>query len=210
MNETMRNRNAEIKKLLKRRVRLSELLSDLNSNTNTDDYDVYHLKGMMISIDNILSDYVNKCPEGKWLMQIKGMTIEYAAGLLAYFDIRGKTRAIQFIKFSGSDNHGDAYNNNIKQIMDKLSKSFRQEPDSLYGKLNDDKFYDLLRQDINITTARIRADRHMRKIFISHLFEEMYLEEHGKLPERYNDSNCVIIQPEVPYTVSTNNTKEEE
>jgi len=53
---------------------------------------------------------------------------------------------------------------------------------------------------MNIQTAHIRADRYTRKIFLSHLFEEMYRVEYNTLPERYNDANCIIIEPEVPYT----------
>ena len=85
--------------------------------------------------------------------------------------------------------------------MDKIIENFKAEPASLYGKLRYDKFFELLRDDLSIHTAHIRADRYMKKIFISHLFEEMFREEHdGKLPDRYNDAECLIIEPEVPYT----------
>ena len=57
-------------------------------------------------------------------------------------------------------------------------------------------------KEISKVTATIRADRHMIKVFLSHLFEEMFREEHnGKLPKRSsNNENVVIIEPEVPYT----------
>ena len=90
----------------------------------------------------------------------------------------------------------------MRKIIKKIEDNFKSEPDSLYGKLNENKFNELLHDSIvEPFIVRIKADRYMRKVFISHLFEEMYREEHdGKLPDRYNDADRLIIEPEVPYT----------
>lgn len=201
----------EVKKMLRRRDSLLELYINLDNDSNDDNIsistiDIYKngcdsISKIMTDIDNQLLKYAKGSSVGEWLLQIKGITPDIAAGLLAYFDITDKECAAQFIKFSGADNINSPHNNNVRLLMDKLTENFKAEPDSLYGQLNSNRFVDLLEQeDVEISTARIRADRYMGKIFISHLFEEMYREEHnGKLPERHN-TNRLIILPEVPYT----------
>ena len=63
------------------------------------------------------------------------------------------------------------------------------------------KLTDFIEDQVGEHTAHNRANRYLLKIFLGHLFEEMYREEHnGELPIRHNDSNKVIIEPEVPYT----------
>ena len=206
------NRN-EVKNLLKRRDELlksyTNLDNDFNNENNSEDVNGIcknsrdTIGRIIYNIDRQLLRYVKASPVGEWLIQIKGITPDLAAGLLAYFNIKGKEYAAQFIKYAGVDNYNNPHNNNVRQIMDRLKDNFKSEPESWYGRLNDDKFIELLREDPNIelSIAHIRADRYMRKVFISHLFEEMYREEHdGELPERYNDSKCIIIEPEVPYT----------
>ena len=193
----MTETKTEIKKILKRREKLLELVIASNGDISKRNSEL--LNSMLADIDNELSEYV-KTPVGEWLLQIKGVTISTAAGLLAYFDIKGKTRAAQFIKYSGADNSGNSYSTAVRKIMNQLSEELK-EARGLYYKLNDDKFFELLAQKVSVTTAHIRADRYMKKVFISHLFEEMYREEHkGELPERYNDESCIIIPPEVQYT----------
>ena len=197
-NETRK----QIKNILKRRDKILALAKEITSssiNSGTDKNDAYYLDNMLNDIDIELSKYLNN-PVAEWLLQIKGVTIDIAAGLLAYFNIEGKTRAAQFIKYAGSDNHGDPHSNSVRKIMERLSDSLKSQ-DALYSKLNKQMFSSLLNEGINPITARIRADRYMKKVFISHLFEEMYREQHnGELPERYNDDNRIIIEPEVQYT----------
>ena len=203
----------EVKTLLKRRDSLLGLCKDLSIDSN-DESNTVTVNGIyrnthiamskaVSDIDKQLLRYCKDSPVGGWLLQIKGITPDIAAGLLAYFDIRNKTCAAQFIRYSGVDNFKDPHNNNVRQLMERLKNNFKSNPESLYGKLNKDKFDELINGDDEISqeTAHIRADRYMRKIFISHLFEEMYREEHnGSLPDRYNDNDRVIIEPEVPYT----------
>lgn len=201
----------EVKQLLKRRDELLEVHYKLengsddknNSSTNS----IYKhsrntINNTLLNIDKWLLGYVEDDPVGRWLLQIKGITPDLAAGLLAYFNIKDKECAAQFIKYSGSDNRNNPHNNNVRSIMDKIRDNFKSEPESWYGRLNEDKFIELLNNGSNMEpmTARIRADRYMIKVFISHLFEEMYREEHcGQLPSRYY-GDSVIIEPEVPYT----------
>lgn len=202
----------EIKNLLRRRESLmdlyKELIRDSEINTLEDADNVYKSSrdniGLTINIiDEELLKYVQENPVGKWLLQIKGITTDIAAGLLAYFSVKGKECAAQFISYAGSDNINNPHSNSVRKIIDKFENNFKLEDEncSLYKKLNKEKFLELMNEDIYITTAHIRADRYTRKIFLSHLFEEMYREEHdGALPERYNDNERVFIEPEVPYT----------
>jgi hypothetical protein len=73
--------------------------------------------------------------------------------------------------------------------------------DSYYYELSLKKRDELINDGVELATAVLRAERYMMKVFVSHLFEEMYREEYdGQLPYRYNDSDNLIIEPEVPYT----------
>ena len=204
---------SEVKKLLRRRDSLLDLHGKLeddsndqnNSNTTNGIYKNTRntINNTLLNIDTQLLRYVKESPVGEWLLQIKGVTPDLAAGLIAYFNIKNKDCAAQFIKYSGADNYNNPHNNNVRKIMDRLKDNFKSDPESWYGRLNDDKFIELLKEDpdIALSTAHLRADRYMRKVFISHLFEEMYREYHdGKLPNRYNDNDCIIIEPEIPYT----------
>lgn len=203
----------EVKNLLKRRYSLLDLHckfdGDINDKNNSKSViNIYKnsrnsINMSLLDIDLQLLDYVKESNVGQWLLQIKGMKPDLAAGLLAYFNVKNKERSAQFIKYAGVDNYNNPHNSTVESIMDMIKDNFKSESGSLYGKLNDDKFIELLNEEPNISllTARIRADRYMKKIFISHLFEEMYREYHdGKLPDRHNDNDCIIIEPEVPYT----------
>lgn len=201
---------AEIRNLLKRREELSDICAKMqedcmdNNNspeTNTIYRDSLHgILCSIYSIDNQLKEYVERNPVGSWLLQIRGMSQHNAAGLLAYFNIEGKDCAAQFIKYSGADNCNSPHNNNVRSIMDEISTNFKSEIGSLYGKLYEDKLFELLGKDLELSLAKLRADRFMRKVFISHLFEEMYREKYNTLPNRHTDTNRLIIEPEVPYT----------
>lgn len=206
------NRN-EVKQLLRRRDSLLEIYNKLDNDSNNINNSLStinlsnnnrnSISNIIYNIDKQLLEYVKESRVGEWLLQIKGITPDIAAGLLAYFDITGKDCAAQFIKYAGSDNYNNPHNNYLRAIMNKISDNFKITSESLYGRLNEDKFIELLNgeDEITLQTAHLRADRYMRKVFISHLFEEMYREEHdGKLPERYNDSYSIIIEPEVSYT----------
>ena len=204
------NKN-EVKKLLKRReemVGLHEKLENDSDDKNNSDIvnGIYKnqrnsINGTLLDIDKQLYKYVIEDPVGKWLIQIKGITTYLAAGLLAYFNVKNKDCAAQFIKYAGADNYNNPHNNNVRKLIDGISNNFRIYPESLYGELFRNKLNEIIHDtDIELPIACIRADRYMRKVFISHLFEEMYREENdGQLPSRYN-SDSVIIEPEVPYT----------
>lgn len=209
MNEITRN---DVKKLLRRRDALLDLhqkfgkdSDDMNSSYIVNG--IYKnarntINGTLFNIDKQLLEYVKESAIGGWLLQIKGITPDIAAGLLAYFNIKNKDCAAQFIRYSGSDNYNNPHNDYVRKIMNKIQDNFKSEPESLYGRLNEDKFIKIINYgyEVDLGTAHIRADRYMRKVFISHLFEEMYREAHdGKLPIRYN-TGAVIIEPEVAYT----------
>ena len=200
---------AEIRNLLNRREELCNLYEKLeNDSASYNDMKLMfnstcnNIYDTIVEIDSKLKAYVLSNPVGEWLLQIKGITPELAAGLMVQFNIKGKECAAQFIKYAGTDNYNNPHNNKIRAIMDKVTDSLKAN-DGLYAKLNEQKFVDIFSKNLGITmnTARIRADRFMKKVFISHLFEEMYREEYnGRLPNRYSDDNRIIIEPEVPYT----------
>jgi hypothetical protein len=110
--------------------------------------------------------------------------------------------AAQVIRYCGLHNDGHS-NPNIACYLDIISRSFleQKEEKSLYKRLYTSKYKELLKNDIEETTAHIRANRYMLKVFISHVFEEMYLEMNdGEAPPRHSDDDAIIIEPEVPYT----------
>jgi len=204
-------RKTEVKKLLKRRDELLHTHEELNyscydvDNTTLVD-SIYknsrnEISNILHNIDIELLNYVKEFVVGRWLLQIKGITPDLAAGLLAYFDVKDKDCAAQFIRFAGIDDSTKPYNNNIGKIMSDVKNNLIRQ-DGLYKKLALNKFIDLTKNDgLDVHVAINRSNRYMLKIFIGHLFEEMYREEHdGELPIRYNDFDKIIIEPEVPYT----------
>ena len=241
---------------------------------------------------------------GRWLQQIVGMGPVLSAGCLAYFDVRGKHYASQFISYAGlNDNNrpfigrkgADAimseldwgktpitdemvaeyaartqwsfeylrskafnektgkwsktdlcaaaakipYNKELKTLMWKIGQSFNWQcnnPRSLYGRLfserriietarneggeyADQAAHILATKNIGKSTTayqaysagmlpkahiNARAQRWAEKIFISHLFEEMYRVEYNRKPPRYyilekDPLHNKEIEPEVPY-----------
>ena len=203
------NKN-EIKKLIKRRHQLANVFKDFNSDLKEDSTTETleaiaknsrnDLGDVLRSIDEQLLVFVKTDPVGVWLLKIKGVTPDIAAGLLSYFNITNKECAAQFISYAGADNYNNPHNNTVRDLLNKLECNFKYEKDSLYNNLNSMKFNSLTANGMDPIVARIKADRYSRKIFISHLFEEMYREEHnGELPRRY-DTEANIIEPEVPYT----------
>lgn len=195
----------EVKNLLKRR---SELLFSHDQLKNNLYYEglsnIYKsgrndISSILYKIDTTLVEYVNRNEVGKWLMQIRGMDLHTAASLIAYFDITDKECAAQFISYAGLD--GKKPHSDIGKILHMLKSNFINE-DNYYYKLSVKKATSLIvNEKVDPDTALIRAERYMMKLFISHLFEEMYRVEHdGELPERYNDIDNLIIEPEIPYT----------
>ena len=162
-----------------------------------------------ISMDGILREYYNKLhayakssPVGNWLLSIKGIDSRLASVLIAYLDVTNLNYAAQVIRYCGLHNDGHS-NPNIACNLDIISRSFleQKEEESLYKRLYTSKYKELSKNDIEETTVHIRANRYMLKVFISHIFEEMYREIHdGKAPPRHKDDEAVIIEPEVPYT----------
>ena len=194
----------EAKNLLKRRMELFDNYNKLDENCYKDSlHDIYidgrkDVSEILYKIDIKLLEYVNQSVVGKWMMQIKGMTPYIAAGLLSYLDISNKVCAAQFISYAGLD--GKKPHSYIGKIIHDLKHNFCNES-GYYYKLSVRKGTELVKNNVDPETAFIRSQRYMMKLFISHLFEEMYREEHnGELPERYNDSDNLIIEPEIPYT----------
>jgi len=66
-----------------------------------------------------------KCKR-KWLLRFNGMTTDIAAGLLIYFDIRGKECAAQFIKYAGADSYKHHHNSNLRILVNKLMDNFKK------------------------------------------------------------------------------------
>ena len=204
-------RKTEVKKLLKRRDELLHTHEQLNDSCgdvdNTELIDgIYkntrnEISDILFNIDIELLEYAKESNVGQWLLKIKGITPHLAAGLLAYFDVKGKECAAQFIRFAGIDDSSKPYNDNVGKIMCDIKNNLTNQEDGLYKELAHNKFTELIKSGIELHTAYNRSNRYMLKIFIGHLFEEMYREEYnGELPLRYNDSDKIIIKPEVPYT----------
>lgn len=203
-------KKTEVKKLLKRREELLLMHHQLNDAYNPEESDkinsIYingrnNIDCIIYDIDLKLLEYARESAIGKWLLNIKGITPDLACSLLAYFSVKDKNCAAQFISFAGIDNRKHPHNEIAHTTIKNIIKSFKSYQDSYYNKLRNDKFNQLLSEDIDEITASIRSDRYISKIFISHLFEEMYREENnGSLPKRYQDDDNLIIEPEVYYT----------
>jgi hypothetical protein len=201
---------AEVKKMIKERSMLLNTCEKLSNNADDKNSiiasDLYtnsrnSIDIIIKNIDKELLEYAEESPVGIWLMEINGMAPHIAAALLAYFNIKDKQYAAQFIKYSGVGDSSVPHNNDVKNVINELSSKFKSDHESLYGRLNDDKFIELLnsQEEITLAAAHARADRYMQKVFISHLFDKMYLEENGSLPDRHSDVDRIIIEPEVPY-----------
>ena len=203
-------RKTEVKKLLKRRQELLIMHHQLDDSCDPDESEkvnkIYKtgrngIDCIIYDIDLQLLEYAREDPVGRWLLAIKGITPDLACSLLTYFSVKAKNCAAQFISFAGIDNRKRPHNENAYNIIRNVIESFKSYSDSYYNDLRKDKLDKLLSDGIDSTIAAIRSDRYISKVFISHLFEEMYREENnGKLPRRYEDNDNIIIEPEVPYT----------
>lgn len=202
----------EVKKILKTRNNIIEICErmkdDMSIAIESDEiisiYDnsISRLEESIEKIDALLLNYCELSPVGIWLLEIKGMTIDIAAGLLAYYDVKDKECAAQFIQYAGVANINQAHNNEVRKILDRLNDNFLKEPKSFYASLRRDKYKEWMQiEEENKVKANIKADRYVLKVFLSHLFEEMFREEHnGMLPKRNANSDNIVIEPEVPYT----------
>jgi hypothetical protein len=198
---------SEIKNLLSRRGELAYIhdqfdkscIQDTSNNIYTGSKD--SITSIIYNIDIELMKYIKSDPVGNWIYKIKGMTPDIAAGLLVYFNAEGKDCAAQFIRYCGIDNRSLAHNENARAIVNKAVDNFINCEDSMYGKLKQQKCDELIDKGVDKIYADIRSRRFISKLFVSHLFEEMYRELHdGELPKRYDYQDTVIIEPEVKYT----------
>ena len=202
----------EVKKILKTRKEMQEICEQMKDDVsiaveteslmNIYDKAISSLEDSIEKIDILLLDYCKASAVGVWLLKIKGMTLEIAAGLLAYYDVKNKECAAQFIQYAGVGNISQAHNDEVRKILDKLNNNFQKNQESFYANLRHDKYKELIENGhVDKIKASIKADRYVLKVFVSHLFEEMFREEHnGMLPKRNSDIENVLIEPEVPYT----------
>ena len=132
----------DIKNLLVSRNSLVELQEKFNKYYTCSGNPLYKqfiqgVRDLITKLDEELLEYVNKYATGSWLMLIRGMTVDIAAGILIYFDIKGKECAAQFIKYAGADNNKFQHNSNLRILLNNLMENFKNTPESLYGRIND-------------------------------------------------------------------------
>ena len=202
----------EVKKILKTRNEMKEICEQMKDDVSIEvetesliniyDKSISSLEDSIEKIDILLLAYCEASPVGVWLLKIKGMTLDIAAGLLAYYDVKNKECAAQFIQYAGVGNTSQAHNSEVRKILDRLNVNFQKDENSYYANLRHKKYKEWLQnKDVDKAKASLKADRYVLKLFVSHLFEEMFREEHnGMLPKRNYDSESVLIEPEVPYT----------
>jgi len=201
----------DVKRILKIRELVVETYERALDGIGSDEMDTMNVLNCCISkandslldINRTLEGYCNDNRVGNWLLEIRGITPELAAGLLAYFDVRGKECAAQFIRYAGADNHSNPHSNEARRLLNQICFQFKTTPRSLYGSLYYRKYKELMAGgNIASASASIKAERYMIKTFVAHLFEEMYREEHGgELPGRHEMPDRVIVEPEVEYTI---------
>lgn len=155
---------------------------------------------LIYNIDMELNKYVTEREVGTWLLQIKGIDLQLAAGLLAYFDASGKSTAAQFIRYAGVSNMNAPHNNEAGEIVDEFIKRVLTIPESLYYSIYYTRYNIDVSKGYEPAHAAVRALRYVKKIFLAHLFEEMYRVEYNKSPARSGESSNLIVEPEVPYT----------
>ena len=199
----------DAKNLLRRRQELLQTHNRLNMNIDDaetwikEDYEDTRndISVVLQKMDRKLLQYVKKSTVGKWLLQIKGITVDMAAALITHFDVTGKECAAQFLNFAGLNDFNEDHDKEMSLLMRKIRNSFRDTKDGYYINISKEKYTEHIKNNVNPITAKNRADGHMMRLFIAHLFEEMYREEHdGKLPKRHTDFTKAVIPPEVPYT----------
>ena len=309
----------DYRKSMREQIRSIEQGKDDGTATNVQLLD-WIMKNMVIiekGVGDALEIIVENNEVGRWLIKNVGIGHVLAAGLLGYFDVKGRQYATQFHSYAGlNDNNrpwlgqekskkiveevlgsrkkitdddvikiaaltqwkvdylrkacidkktGEVkytktklvnacakipYNKGLKTHMHKVAQSFvyQSSRGSYYGQLYQQKKADIIRKNelgeyaeqaakylasknyskgtktyeayINgkLPDAQItaRAMRWVEKIFVSHLFEEMYRVEYDDVPPRYyilehseKDSSIVDgnpehnreIPPEVPYTL---------
>lgn len=155
---------------------------------------------LIYNIDLELHKYVTEREAGVWLLQIKGMDLQLAAGFLAYFDAAGKSTAAQFIRYAGVSNMNAPHNNEASEILDEFMKRILNMPESLYFGIYTTRYNIDISKGFEPGHAAVRALRYTKKVFLAHLFEEMYRVEYNNPPVRSGDSSNVKIDPEIPYT----------
>lgn len=138
---------------------------------------------------------------GNWLLKIKGMTPTLATELFLRLEIEGKDCATQFLNYCGINNNDANYNKQLKPVVDRIGFIFAEYSgsDSLYSNLYKErlKYEESRSDDYDPEYCRSKARRWTEKIFICHLFTEMYYSYHGTFPERSENSKYNI--PEVEY-----------
>lgn len=293
------------RKALREQIRSIENDDTKKANVIVLDWCLKNFAILETGINGFLQSMCEQTEVGRWLLQITGIGPVLAAGLMAYFDVKGKHYASQFISYAGlNDNNRPfigrkgadkiiaelgwdkkkeitdedvvefaartqwkydylrqkaydpekgkwskvklsaaaakiPYNADLKCLMWKVGKSFNwlcNNEKSLYGRLfterrdietrkneageyaeqaanilktknigkNTEAYKSYVQGKLPKAHINARALRWVEKIFISHLFEEMYRVEYNEIPPRYYNlekdplHNKEIV-PEVPY-----------
>ena len=154
-------------------------------------------------IKNLIEEILLSSPVGKWLMSIKGMQPTLAAELIVRLNVDGKECATQFLNYCGINNNTN-YNQQLKAVVDRLGFIFAEynANDSLYHDLYKTRLdYEFTYNSDNVESLEhiySKTRRWVEKIFICHLFTEMYYAEYGTIPERRGNRTELDI-PEVDY-----------
>ena len=133
----------EVKKILKARNEMKNISEQMKEDVsitvenesliNICDKAISSLEENIEKIDTLLLDYCESTVVGTWLLKIKGMTVDIAAGLLVHYDVKDKVYAAQFIRYAGvgSANQGHS-SNEIRKMLTRLNENFCKEQNSFY------------------------------------------------------------------------------
>ena len=169
---------------------------------------------------------------GKWLLSIKGITPYLAAKCISLFNVNGKECATQFLKYCGLSGQSTNFNKEAKSVVETIGNVFsrygnyyrdlyterleyekERNRSGEYVKIAEDY---MMKQDtptIDIvsfysqgilppTHIEHRAKIWVEKIFVCHLFTQMYYSKYHKLPKREREggeNNKFYFEPEVSY-----------
>ena len=183
---------AGVKKILKRRKELVESRVAFSKQSEEAISKIYRNIDIIIyDIDIELDKFVNNSNIGKWLLQIKGMSVDIVAGILAYFSVDEIDCAAQFISFVGLYDNNKPHNKTAREFINMAVSNFISLKDESY-------YYKIMCKSFNEINER--AINYISKIFVAHIFEKMYLEAHHHPPEKDGRDGNYVVEPEIPYT----------
>ena len=141
-------------------------------------------------LDTCLEELCSMIPTGVWLQKIPELEIYDVAKLLTVFDVENRAYASQFMSYAGLSNDKSPYNSKVRRYISELGNIFTYTP-GFYCEIITNRYNRLIEEvgeeNMNDDLFDIllnKAKRYGMKIFLAHLFEQMYREKYHEEPNR--------------------------